>query len=94
MPLTANAAVEQAAGGMYVSGRGNHQLHHVLGLEGVTMHRLRRWFGTAAYHAAHKDIRAVQELLGHAHVTTTQIYIDTARADMASAVAALPVDDD
>lgn len=75
----------------YVSGRGNHQLHHVLGLEGVTMHRLRRWFGTAAYYAADKDIRAVQELLGHAAVTTTQIYIDTARADMAAAVAALPI---
>lgn len=75
----------------YVSGRGNHQLHYVLGLEGVTMHRLRRWFGTASYYAADKDILVVKELLGHASVTTSQIYIDTARADMTHAVASLPV---
>ena len=75
----------------YVSGSGNHQLHYVLGLESVTMHRLRRWFGTAAYHAADKDILVVKELLGHADVTTSQLYIDTTRSDMTSAVAALPV---
>lgn len=75
----------------YVSGRGNHQLHFTLGLPGVTMHRLRRWFGTAAYAAADKDILAVQELLGHASVTTTQIYIDTARSSMDHAVAMLPI---
>jgi integrase/recombinase XerC len=75
----------------YVSGRGNHQLHEVLGLPGVTMHRLRRWFGTAAYAAADKDIVAVQELLGHASVNTTQIYIDTPRASMDHAVSMLPI---
>ncbi|MBB5915254.1 integrase [Nocardia transvalensis] len=43
-------------------------------LEGSwTAHNLRHRFASSAY-AVEKDIRAVQELLGHAHVTTTQIY--------------------
>jgi len=41
--------------------------------EGVTAHMLRHWFATKTYRAS-KDIRAVQELLGHASVATTQIY--------------------
>jgi len=40
---------------------------------GVTGHRLRHRFASKAY-AADRDIRAVQELLGHASVATTQIY--------------------
>lgn len=46
--------------------------------EGVTAHMLRHWFGSKAYNHS-RDIRAVQELLGHASVATTQIY--TAIAD-------------
>lgn len=41
--------------------------------EGVTAHMLRHRFASRAYAADH-DIRAVQELLGHASVATTQIY--------------------
>ncbi|MFT4127866.1 MAG: tyrosine-type recombinase/integrase [Gordonia sp. (in: high G+C Gram-positive bacteria)] len=40
---------------------------------GWTAHTLRHRFASAAY-AAERDIRAVQELLGHADVRTTQIY--------------------
>jgi integrase len=42
--------------------------------EGVTAHPLRHRFGSKAF-AGTKDIRAVQELLGHASVATTQIYV-------------------
>lgn len=41
--------------------------------EGVTAHMLRHRFASRAYSLDH-DIRAVQELLGHSSVATTQIY--------------------
>lgn len=53
-----------------------------------TTHTLRHRFASAAY-AADRDIRAVQELLGHASVSTTQIYTaipaEAARRAVASA---------
>lgn len=42
--------------------------------EGVTAHPLRHRFASVAYAGTGGDIRAVQELLGHASVATTQIY--------------------
>lgn len=55
-----------------------------------TMHTLRHRAATRAYKATH-DIRAVQQLLGHESVATTQIYTyvddDEVRAAMLAAVA-------
>lgn len=42
--------------------------------DGVTAHMLRHRFASKAYLATGHDIRAVQELLGHSSVQTTQIY--------------------
>ena len=47
-------------------------LSRLLG-SGWTGHTLRHRFATTAYSGS-RDLRAVQELLGHASVTTTQIY--------------------
>jgi integrase len=41
---------------------------------GVTAHMLRHRFASYAYVGSGRDIRAVQELLGHASVSTTQVY--------------------
>jgi site-specific recombinase XerD len=41
---------------------------------GVTAHMLRHRFASATYQTSGHDIRAVQELLGHSSVATTQIY--------------------
>lgn len=41
---------------------------------GWTPHKLRHRFATVAYGQGH-DLRAVQELLGHASVATTQVYV-------------------
>lgn len=41
---------------------------------GITAHMLRHRFAGVAYKGTGNDIRAVQELLGHASVATTQIY--------------------
>lgn len=56
-----------------------------------TAHTLRHRFATAAYAVDH-DLRAVQELLGHASVATTQVYTavpDGAKRRAASGAAVL-----
>lgn len=72
-----------------IAHRGNHHLRGPLGYPGISMHALRRWFGTNAYRAT-RDPRAVQELLGHSSLSTTQVYIDVAEEEKAAAVAGLP----
>lgn len=42
---------------------------------GVTAHQLRHRYATRAYQLGGRDISAVQQLLGHAYMTTTQIYV-------------------
>lgn len=69
----------------------NRHLHKVLGYQDVTMHRLRHWFGTEAYEASGKDIRATQELLGHASMSTTQGYVATRVGPKRQAVTGLPL---
>lgn len=71
-----------------VSHRGNYRLQKVLGLTGVHMHRLRSTFGTEAFEAC-RNIIAVQRLLGHASVATTQIYVGVSDDAMQLAVAGL-----
>jgi integrase len=41
---------------------------------GVTAHKLRHRFATKAYRGSDNNLRAVQELLGHSSVSTTQVY--------------------
>jgi integrase len=63
--------------------------------QGYTAHTLRHRFGTAAYAGTH-DLRAVQELLGHASSRTTEIYtavaVDSLRAAVEAAIGHLPAD--
>jgi len=66
--------------------RVNQLISTVLGEAGISPHMLRHRFATRVY-AETKDIRAVQELLGHASVTTTQIYVGVSDAAMRSAAA-------
>ncbi len=55
-----------------------------------TLHSLRHRFGTATY-AAGRDLRVVQELLGHVSPVTTSGYTAFSNADAAAAVESLPV---
>ena len=43
---------------------------------GVTAHQLRHRYATRAYQLGGRDIAAVQRLLGHAYVSTTQVYVE------------------
>jgi len=71
-----------------ISQRCNRYLHE----QGIpeTLHQLRHRFGTETYRAT-RDIRLVQELMGHASPVTTAIYTLVSPAAAAAAVAALPV---
>jgi site-specific recombinase XerD len=54
----------------------------------ATAHQLRHWFATQAYRGS-RDLRVVQELLGHASPTTTAIYTAFSRTESVRAVSAL-----
>jgi integrase/recombinase XerC len=66
-----------------ISSRANDYLHE-LGIP-ETLHQLRHRFASTAYQAC-QDIRAVQDLLGHASPTTTAIYAASASAVAIAAV--------
>lgn len=70
-----------------VSHRGNHRLRPLVA--GGSMHRLRHWFGTETYRAT-RDPFAVRDLMGHADVATTQMYVEIVDGQREAAVAALP----
>ncbi len=54
-------------------------------LDGWTAHSLRRRFATKVYAESH-DLRAVQKLLGHASLATTQLYVGTDQTALRSAI--------
>lgn len=53
---------------------------------GMTPHQLRHRYATTVYRASH-DIRAVQELLGHARLDTTMVYMAVDSDSLAGAAA-------
>lgn len=54
----------------------------------VSSHDMRATFATTAYRNS-KNLRAVQELLGHADAKTTQVYTEVSMADMRAAAAVI-----
>jgi integrase/recombinase XerD len=52
----------------------------------ATPHQLRHSFAVRLLREHKADLPMVQTLLGHAHLTTTQIYMQPTEADLAAAV--------
>lgn len=73
-----------------ISNRGARVLDQ-LGHPGVTMHRLRHYFGSQVRRAAGGDLRIAQEGLRQADPKTTAIYTDYLEADLVTAVHAVPL---
>ncbi len=57
----------------------------------VTPHGLRHTAATLLLNSGAADIHTVKDLLGHASIATTGVYLDTADVEMTQAVAAHPV---
>lgn len=55
----------------------------------ITPHKLRHTFASLLYHQT-KDIKILQELLGHANISTTQIYTHTDIEQKKEAIGQLP----
>lgn len=95
VPLTDEITVRLRATGpgwAFPSSQGGHLTPHYLAKlvsrhlsGGLTMHTLRHRCATVAYAATH-DLRAVQELLGHAKPETTAIYTAVPDASIRAAV--------
>lgn len=60
-----------------------------LGMPGVALHRLRHWLGVNAQRRF-KNIRVTQAMLGHASLSSTQIYTDASDEEQRAARATLP----
>lgn len=57
-------------------------------MPGYAPHALRHYFATTVYHRTH-DLRALQKLLGHASIETTQRYVFVDQQDLEAAILAV-----
>jgi integrase len=57
----------------------------------LSMHSLRKFFGTQVYEGSGRDIRVAQSLLRHAWITTTQKYVEVDKSRRVSAVLSLGI---
>ena len=62
-----------------------------LGGRGLSVHKLRHTAATLMYQEGGVDVRVLQELLGHAQLSTTQIYTHVSNQNVKAAVEQNPL---
>lgn len=84
---------QRPRGGGYPAAQVSAETNAYLDSLGIaaTAHQLRHWFGTNLYRVC-RDLRVVQEMMGHASPATTAIYVDWSRNEAYAAIGALSLD--
>lgn len=62
------------------------RVSHAAGIEGHSIHHCRHTYATELLRASKGNLRLVQKQLGHAKITTTQVYADVVDEDIQEAV--------
>lgn len=88
-PVARLVRTGKRAGANYISFRTAQHYTKALGLNGVTLHRLRHWLGVTTQRL-YRDIRVTQEVLGHESLSSTQIYTMASMAQQQEARSMLP----
>lgn len=86
-PIAWRSDNKKRASAHYVSAEARYHFHKV-GIP-VSLHRLRHWLGTTVQRE-YKDIRVTQAILGHASLTSTQIYVQSTDEQQRAARSTLP----
>lgn len=79
----------QRASAAYISFRTAEHYREKLGLKKMTLHRLRHWLGCTTQRL-YRDVRVTQAVLGHASLSSTQIYTMASMEQQREARAMLP----
>ena len=66
-------------------------LKQISGAENLSTHKLRHTAATLMYQYGNVDIRALQELLGHESISTTEIYTHVSNQQVRNAVESNPL---
>lgn len=77
------------ADAFYVSIQFSQYTRYHLRMPGVGLHRLRHWLGSTVQRE-HRDIRVTMAVLGHASLSSTQVYTDASDEQQRAARATLP----
>lgn len=87
-PVARRVDTGERASAHYVSAYASKHFHKTLKIP-VTLHKMRHWLGNTVQRE-YRDIRVTQQLLGHASLSSTQIYTVASDEQQRAARATLP----
>jgi integrase/recombinase XerC len=87
-PIARHQQTGDRATAFYISSQAATYFRRTLGVP-VSMHMIRHWFGVNVQ-KRYRDIAVTKAMLGHASLTSTQIYVDATAEQQRAARATLP----